>query len=82
MERIYTNVHSKAQKPNWGMGNIILFYLYYKYIRHNRWDLGGGVALDHPIRSSGSRIIVTLAQLLQSGEYGLEGVCNGVGGVS
>jgi hypothetical protein len=44
--------------------------------------LGGGVALGHPIGSSGSRIVVTLAHLLKSGEYGLAGVCNGGGGVS
>lgn len=43
---------------------------------------GGAVALGHPIGSSGSRIIVTLAHLLKSGQYGCASVCNGGGGAS
>lgn len=43
---------------------------------------GGGVSLGHPIGSSGSRIVVSLAHALQPGEYGVAGVCNGGGGAS
>ncbi|GAA97693.1 uncharacterized protein L969DRAFT_55356 [Mixia osmundae IAM 14324] len=44
--------------------------------------LGGAVALGHPIGSSGSRIVVTLAHQLKAGEYGLAAICNGGGGSS
>lgn len=44
--------------------------------------LGGGVSLGHPIGSSGSRIIVTLAHALKPGQIGVAGVCNGGGGAS
>ncbi len=45
---------------------------------------GGAVALGHPLGSSGSRILVTLAhQLQQDGKrYGVTGICNGGGGAS
>jgi acetyl-CoA C-acetyltransferase len=45
---------------------------------------GGAVALGHPLGSSGSRILVTLAhQLQQEGKrYGVTGICNGGGGAS
>ncbi|KAI8068220.1 Thiolase, N-terminal domain-containing protein [Gongronella butleri] len=43
---------------------------------------GGAVALGHPIGSSGARIIVTLAHLLQPGQFGAAGVCNGGGAAS
>ena len=39
---------------------------------------GGGVALGHAIGNSGSRIVVTLVHALQSGQYGVAGICNGV----
>lgn len=38
--------------------------------------LGGGVSLGHPIGSSGSRIMVTLAHALKPGEFGVASVCN------
>lgn len=38
----------------------------------------GGVALGHAIGNSGSRIIVSLLQILKAGEYGAAGICNGV----
>lgn len=44
--------------------------------------LGGGVSLGHPIGSSGSRIVITLAYALKPGQYGVAGVCNGGGGAS
>lgn len=38
---------------------------------------GGAVSLGHPIGSSGSRIVVTLINLLKSGELGAAAICNG-----
>ncbi|OYU94827.1 MAG: acetyl-CoA acetyltransferase [Bacteroidetes bacterium B1(2017)] len=45
---------------------------------------GGAVALGHPLGSSGSRIVVSLAHLLKAegGRYGVTGICNGGGGAS
>ncbi|MDG2228169.1 MAG: acetyl-CoA C-acyltransferase [Flavobacteriales bacterium] len=45
---------------------------------------GGAVALGHPLGNSGSRIIVTLINVLKqnSGKYGAAGICNGGGGAS
>lgn len=45
---------------------------------------GGAVALGHPLGSSGSRIIVTLLNVLKQngGRYGGAGICNGGGGAS
>jgi len=45
---------------------------------------GGAVALGHPLGSSGSRIIVTLINVLKQngGRYGAAGICNGGGGAS
>ena len=45
---------------------------------------GGAVALGHPLGSSGSRIIVTLINVLKQnqGQYGAAGICNGGGGAS
>ena len=45
---------------------------------------GGAVSLGHPLGSSGSRIIVTLINVLKqnSGKIGVAGICNGGGGAS
>ena len=45
---------------------------------------GGAVALGHPLGSSGSRIIVTLINVLKqnNGKYGAAGICNGGGGAT
>lgn len=45
---------------------------------------GGAVALGHPLGSSGSRIIITLLNVLRqnNGRYGAAGICNGGGGAS
>ena len=45
---------------------------------------GGAVALGHPLGSSGSRIIITLINVLKqnNGKYGAAGICNGGGGAS
>jgi acetyl-CoA C-acetyltransferase len=45
---------------------------------------GGAVAIGHPLGSSGSRIIVTLINVLKqnNGKYGAAAICNGGGGSS
>jgi acetyl-CoA C-acetyltransferase len=45
---------------------------------------GGAVSLGHPLGSSGSRIIVTLINVLKqnNGKYGAASICNGGGGAS
>ncbi len=45
---------------------------------------GGAVALGHPLGSSGSRIIITLLNVLKqnNGKYGAAAICNGGGGAS
>lgn len=45
---------------------------------------GGAVSLGHPLGNSGSRIIVTLIQVLKqnNGKIGAAGICNGGGGAS
>lgn len=40
---------------------------------------GGAVALGHPIGCSGTRILVTLLNVLKDGEYGVAAICNGGG---
>lgn len=46
--------------------------------------LGGAVSLGHPLGSSGSRIIVTLLNVLNqnNAQFGAAGICNGGGGGS
>lgn len=46
--------------------------------------LGGAVSLGHPLGSSGSRILVTLINVLnqKNAKYGAVGICNGGGGAS
>lgn len=45
---------------------------------------GGAVALGHPLGSSGSRILVTLINVLDqnNGKFGAAAICNGGGGAS
>jgi acetyl-CoA C-acetyltransferase len=45
---------------------------------------GGAISLGHPLGNSGSRIIVTLINVLKQngGKYGAAGICNGGGGAS
>ncbi len=45
---------------------------------------GGAVSLGHPLGSSGSRIIITLINVLKqnNGKYGAAAICNGGGGAS
>ena len=51
----------------------------------NKIDVNGGaVALGHPLGSSGSRIVITLINVLKQngGKIGVAGICNGGGGAS
>jgi len=45
---------------------------------------GGAISLGHPLGNSGSRIIVTLINVLKQngGKFGAAGICNGGGGAS
>ncbi len=45
---------------------------------------GGAVSMGHPLGSSGSRILVTLINVLnqKNAKYGMVGICNGGGGAS
>lgn len=55
------------------------------HIPHEKVNIfGGAVALGHPLGSSGSRIIVTLLNVLtlKKARYGLATICNGGGGAS
>jgi len=52
---------------------------------HTKVDVNGGaVSLGHPLGNSGSRIIVTLINVLKQngGKVGAAGICNGGGGAS
>jgi acetyl-CoA C-acetyltransferase len=54
-------------------------------IDHSKINVqGGAVALGHPIGSSGSRIVVSLAYLLKrtNARYGCAAICNGGGGAT
>ena len=51
----------------------------------NKVDVNGGaVALGHPLGSSGSRIVITLINVLKQNKakIGVVGICNGGGGAS
>ena len=63
-----------------GLANTKLLELDPKKVDVN----GGAVALGHPLGNSGSRIVVTLINVLKqnNGKYGVAGICNGGGGAS
>ena len=63
-----------------GLANMKILDLDPKKVNVN----GGAVSLGHPLGSSGSRIIVTLINVLQqkNGKIGAAGICNGGGGAS
>lgn len=63
-----------------GIANTQLMKLDPKKVNIN----GGAVSMGHPLGNSGSRIIVTLINVLKqnSGKYGGAGICNGGGGAS
>lgn len=63
-----------------GLANIKLLDLDGEKVNVN----GGAVSLGHPLGSSGSRILVTLINVLKqnNGKIGGAGICNGGGGAS
>lgn len=63
-----------------GLANIKILDLDPKKVNVN----GGAVALGHPLGNSGSRIIVSLLNVLKQngGKYGAAAICNGGGGAS
>ncbi|MDG4949849.1 acetyl-CoA C-acyltransferase [Weeksellaceae bacterium KMM 9724] len=63
-----------------GLANIKLLDLDPAKVNVN----GGAVSLGHPLGNSGSRILVTLINVLKqnAGKYGGIGICNGGGGAS
>ncbi|MGI9525749.1 MAG: acetyl-CoA C-acyltransferase, partial [Weeksellaceae bacterium] len=63
-----------------GLANIKLMNLDPVKVNVN----GGAVSLGHPLGNSGSRILVTLINVLKqnAGRYGGIGICNGGGGAS
>jgi acetyl-CoA C-acetyltransferase len=63
-----------------GLANMKLLNLNSDKVNVN----GGAVSLGHPLGSSGSRIIVTLLNVLKqnNAKYGAAGICNGGGGAS
>ena len=63
-----------------GLANIKILNLDPSIVNVN----GGAVSLGHPLGSSGSRIIVTLINVLKQngGKIGAAGICNGGGGAS
>jgi acetyl-CoA C-acetyltransferase len=63
-----------------GLANIQLLNIDANKVNVN----GGAVSIGHPLGSSGSRIIVTLLNVLKqnNGKFGAAGICNGGGGAS
>ena len=63
-----------------GLANIKLLDINKEKVNVN----GGAVSLGHPLGNSGSRIIVTLLNVLKqnNGKIGAAGICNGGGGAS
>ena len=63
-----------------GLANMKLLNISSNIVNVN----GGAVSLGHPLGSSGSRIVVTLINVLKQNraEIGVAGICNGGGGAS
>ena len=63
-----------------GLANMKILDLHASKVNVN----GGAVSIGHPLGSSGSRIIVTLINVLKQngGKIGAAGICNGGGGAS
>jgi acetyl-CoA C-acetyltransferase len=63
-----------------GLANMKILDLKPKIVNVN----GGAISLGHPLGNSGSRIIVSLINVLKqnNGKIGAAGICNGGGGAS
>lgn len=64
---------------------VVMAFMKEMGISHEQTNLfGGAVSLGHPLGCSGTRIVVTLQNVLtqKGGRYGLAAICNGGGGAS
>ena len=70
---------------NEAFASVALTFMKELGIAHDRTNVfGGAVSLGHPLGCSGTRIMVTLNNVLtqKHGRYGLAAICNGGGGAS
>ena len=70
---------------NEAFASVALTFMKELGIAHDRTNaFGGAVSLGHPLGCSGTRIMVTLNNVLtqKHGRYGLAAICNGGGGAS
>lgn len=70
---------------NEAFSSVVLTFMKELNISHECVNVfGGAVSLGHPLGCSGTRIMVTLNNVLQKkhGKYGLAAICNGGGGAS
>ena len=70
---------------NEAFASVALTFMKELGIDHDRTNIfGGAVSLGHPLGCSGTRIMVTLNNVLtqKHGKYGLAAICNGGGGAS
>jgi acetyl-CoA C-acetyltransferase len=64
---------------------VVMAFMKEMGISHDQTNVfGGAVSLGHPLGCSGTRIVVTLQNVLtqKGGKYGLAAICNGGGGAS
>lgn len=64
---------------------VVMAFMKEMGISHDQTNIfGGAVSLGHPLGCSGTRIVVTLQNVLtqKGGKYGLAAICNGGGGAS
>ncbi len=70
---------------NEAFSSVVLTFMKEMGISHDITNVfGGAVSLGHPLGCSGTRIVVTLNNVLNQkhGRYGLAAICNGGGGAS
>ncbi len=70
---------------NEAFSSVVLTFMKELGVSHEQTNVfGGAVSLGHPLGCSGTRIMVTLNNVLgqKSGKYGLAAICNGGGGAS
>ena len=70
---------------NEAFSSVVLTFMKELGVAHDRTNVfGGAVSLGHPLGCSGTRIMVTLNNVLtqKHGKYGLAAICNGGGGAS
>ena len=70
---------------NEAFSSVVLTFMKELGVTYDRTNVfGGAVSLGHPLGCSGTRIMVTLNNVLtqKHGKYGLAAICNGGGGAS